>query len=447
MPSFKKNQGVPPSKSRRVQSREEKPTSTSNPIRGGNDNTTGIGADRMGLNEFQEQLSSTSDLLQNYRELDGKQDDAFIDQIIEGLQTMGKTRKDYAWAAVALVHGADAAAGKVMSAMGDFSINAALFLSFIVPYLFEAPNAVDESTWAKISFNICLWLSVAFFMAVIAYMIFLNQVCSVWTRDIDLIHSLFRYGGTINVQTQALFFIGLVFLICSIVIAQVATYKDPTYILFGGFLIVLVFGLGLLPGMKIYGSWPWPLVPDKDTVKFVPDAVTKAEKLIKAGVSNAEIIDIQDTPIDVLRKQNKLAKLLDDDSWRQGAMLGSVMATSFSNDNKPGTEMMPTKVGDRQDEHAENDGDQDNEQQPEAETLDSLLKALELESLLETLAAAHLDFGTLCSLAEQNAIYCSHELKEAGVTVPGHRAKIIAALLKMKKVKANRMHVVAFSNT
>ena len=411
-------------------------------MRGGNDDTTArttsVDADKVGLDHFQEQIASTADLLQNYRELDGKNDKELIKDITDNLvKDMAEGKGDsiggLAWTAVALVHGAEAASGKILAAFGEFSINSALFLSFIVPYLFEPPEAVGNSDWAKVPFNCCMWISMTAFMIVIISMIYINHICNTWTREIDLIHTLYRF----NIESPDTFFIiGCVFMTISIVITQVATYHLLVYILAGVVAILALLIFSMIPGWDLnavcvgkcgttYGS-SW----DADKIKFIPNLGVRLPVLKNAGWDMAAMTDILDTPLDVLHKQNLLAQLLDDDSWRKKAMRSSVTA-SFSDDG-PGVEM-PTVVGDQQDERTENDCDQDNEQQPEAETLDSLLKALGLEPLLETLAAAQLDFGTLCSLAEQDAVCCTHELKEAGVTVPGHRAKIIAALLKMKK--------------
>ena len=74
-----------------------------------------------------------------------------------------------------------------------------------------------------------------------------------------------------------------------------------------------------------------------------------------------------------------------------------------------------------------------NQQQPAMDNFDSLLSTLGLDDLCETLAAAQLEFEDLHSLAQHDAACCTNELEKAGVRVPGHRVKIVAALLNMNK--------------
>ena len=87
-------------------------------------------------------------------------------------------------------------------------------------------------------------------------------------------------------------------------------------------------------------------------------------------------------------------------------------------------------IGPRMPLFIKNNGGEDNEQQIAVDNLDSLLKAVGLEHLLETLAAAQFSFKALRSLAQHDTVCCTNELKEAGITAPGHRVEIIAALLQ-----------------
>jgi hypothetical protein len=136
MPFFKKNKSKAPPRRVLQQSPSKFPAKfSSNPMRGGaciDDTTTGIVADEVGVGRFQEQVAATADLLQNYRELDGKDDDAFIAEITEDAENLYGGGARGAWLNVALCHGGEATAGKLMTAMGDFSINSALFLSFLI---------------------------------------------------------------------------------------------------------------------------------------------------------------------------------------------------------------------------------------------------------------------------------------------------------------------------
>ena len=124
--------------------------------------------------------------------------------------------------------------------------------------------------------------------------------------------------------------------------------------------VFIILFCGINPGLAVQG-----LVGSVDH-KYTPFADQKRLRMPKT--SNGEldtraIADVLDTPIDVLREQCRLAKILDDDSWRQNAMRSSVTA-SVSGSDSPGVEM--PFVGD-QDERTEDDdqgsqGDQDDEE-------------------------------------------------------------------------------------
>ena len=58
---------------------------------------------------------------------------------------------------MALCYGTDEAARRVLVSVGDLSIIASLFLTIILPYLFEPPEAVLKEQWSKIAFNACIW--------------------------------------------------------------------------------------------------------------------------------------------------------------------------------------------------------------------------------------------------------------------------------------------------
>merc|ERR1712072_845461 len=108
-------------------------------------------------------------------------------------------------------------------------------------------------------------------------------------------------------------------------------------------------------------------------------------------------------------------------------MRSSVTGSFSRSDDGAGFEI--PSVGEQESKRTENNGGEDNEQQSAVDNLDSLLKAVGLEHLLETLAAAQFSFKALRSLAQHDTVCCTNELKEAGITAPGHRVEIIAALL------------------
>ena len=287
------------------------------------------------LGQFQEQLNSTADLLKNYRECDGKGDAKLIEDIIKDAESCWSgSMAGGKWNQVTLCHGAEAGSGKMMSMLGDFSINSALFLSFTTPYLFEGTDAVNEADQGvQIAFQVLLWCSVACHLATVLFMIYVTTLCNCWAREADFLKAVHRHGEKIEMIPMWTFIMGIVCFVGAIAVAQVTLYNS-VYIAFAIaatlFVVVLATGMGETILMQFDGV---------DSDGF-PNSIWLAarfnNKLKTASgepdVGNIKrIADVLDTPIDVLRKQHKLAKVLDDDSWRQSAMRSSI-ADSNSDD-------------------------------------------------------------------------------------------------------------------
>ena len=156
---------------------------------------------------------------------------------------------------------------------------------------------------------------------------------------------------------------------------------------------------------------------------------------------DAAVADVLDTPIDVLREQNELAKILNNDEWRKKAMRSSV-TTSFASDDGDGPGIMMQAMHSKtntapaeksREELYSHYQKSKQESPPPAENFDALLRDLRLGERLGPITAADLDLGTLRALAQRDVVYCGNLLKDAGVTVPGHNAKIVAALLDIDR--------------
>ena len=348
--------GSLPSKTISKARRMDKLKTTSNPLRGSAAAGFASSERKVELDRFQEKYDTTVELLQNYRQLDGKDNDAFVNEVLDDAAKLwrGKDPLLALWTSVMLCHGGDATAAKLSAALGDYSVNAALILSILAPYLFEAPDAVNNAQWSKISFNIAAWASFSCFVVTVLFMTAINLCLNGWTREIDLLNSINKYYKQIIYIPGFSFIGGCTSMMIAMAIAQTAAY-NPIYVI--GAVVAAVSGLyyGMFQGAMILGGVHD--APSNMTInvwdrlgffKIDPRSKPEDKQGDEAAAVDvaAKIADVLDTPIDVLRQQNQLAKVLDDDTWRQTAMRSSLSDSSMGSmfgDSEPGISMSPLR--------------------------------------------------------------------------------------------------------
>ena len=307
---------------------------------GGGGNSTKGDSD---LAQFQEQLLATADLLRDYREVAGKDNDELVEDIIKSARKLWNGQsKGSNCIALGLCFGADVTASKLLSSLGDFSINSALFLSFLTPYLFETPEAIMQSHWSKVGFNLCLWMSFTSFLIVINFMIFVNSAMNNWIREIDLLKTFHKHGWKIEQIPRISFSVGVIGMVGAIAIAQIKTY-NVFYAIFPGVALAVFFLASYFPGEEIHNprdmnaiyaaSKYFGVDPPDGEKEFGHE--DRKQAMIDWTRRKSEIVaDVLDTPVDVLREQSRLAKVLDNDAWRQRSLSRNSITASTKFDDE-----------------------------------------------------------------------------------------------------------------
>ena len=258
----------------------------------------------------------------------------------------------------------------------------------------------------------------------------------IYCREIDLLQCLHLHSTRISTYPIGFFTVGILLTGGVGAIAQIQTY-NPLYAIFVIVATSVIVYFGVLSGVGIGGD----TFPDENSIPFSTSLANHYKRLKNTKGGDAAVADVLGTPIDVLREQNNLAKILDNDEWRRNVMRSSV-TSSLASDEPDGPGIMMRAMHSKINTAPVEEGREElysqyqkskQESPPTAESFDALLRDLGLGELLGLITAAELDLETLRALAKHNAVVATNLLKDAGVTVPGHNAKIVAALLDIDR--------------
>mmetsp|Transcript_60297 Transcript_60297/g.143672 ORF Transcript_60297/g.143672 Transcript_60297/m.143672 type:complete len:430 (+) Transcript_60297:172-1461(+) len=280
------------------------------------------------LAEFEEEIGRLQSLLDAFKRTDGK--DKLVEEIIRDAPKFEDERN---MGHLALIHGPEEMANKMLSALGDFGINAALLLSVTLNFAFDPPDAVMDykDDWLRHAFLILIYLSVFSHFSTVILMMYLSTGLNLWAREADVLAMLWRSGKNCADMLMISFIIGFATALSAAILAVRAGTDEPKYGLLGlGFILIWLWGI--THGVTLYAGtvddsrflrFSGGLLPKPPSCEnteygaFVQTGKTIKKKYVAAGKDPADFFDV---PFDVLRKQAELGKLLDDDTWRQGEL-------------------------------------------------------------------------------------------------------------------------------